>query len=132
MPDFLAIAEYPQAIKELSEAASANRHRLKQNEADIEHRKAWLRLYGGVTGSNDKTRDADHALKCREDVQLRTLLMKNEELVINKDRYETDIEALRMQFSVLKLQAQERIAFARSTDPNAGLLINALDNVKPA
>jgi hypothetical protein len=95
----------------MSEAWMKAKHQVRHYETELEYREAWLRRYGGVEGNNEKTREAHLKELISKDAEHKGLKMRYDELLLLRDRLEIDMTSLRDQFTVVKLQTQERIAF---------------------
>jgi len=120
MADYMPIEAYPKAIKEISEALTESRRQLKVVQEAIKYKKAYmLRMrMTDADGSNDTKRAAALVLKLQQDAEYLSFLAREEELVQQVSSLEAEQVYRRDQFSVAKLQVQEKIHQIASWTPN--------------
>lgn len=116
MSKYLPIEDYPESIKEMTEALLKVRRQLRTVEEEVKYREAWVRRHGDVQGSNDKMREAHLQEILKTDPEYRGLKMRHDELVSTRDRIEMDHTLLRDQFMVIRLLLQEKISLAETAD----------------
>lgn len=114
--DYLKFAEYPQAIRETSDALMDVKRDLRRVESDKKYRAAYIERFEKLEGSNAEQRKADLVIKIHNDPEYSGLCLREQELQLTRERLEADLYLLRDQFTVLKLQTQEKIALVSDRD----------------
>ena len=116
MDDYLKLEEYPAAIKEIAEALIEAKVNYKRVEAELKYAKAQIERFSKLEGSNKEQRDAHLVMLLHEDLNYKGLNLRLMELDMTRSKLEVEMNLLRDQFAVLKLQAQERISHVRELE----------------